>query len=56
LTPDAAQKGIAMSFAPVANGLIVHGDMVRLEQIVWNLLSSALKFTPTGGKVEIRLY
>jgi two-component system CheB/CheR fusion protein len=56
LTPDAAQKGIAMSFAPVTNGLIVHGDMVRLEQIVWNLLSSALKFTPTGGKVEIRLY
>lgn len=33
----------------------VSGDAARLQQIVWNLLSNAIKFTPTSGRVEIRL-
>lgn len=48
-------KSISISTQLDATGAIVLGDAGRIQQIIWNLLTNAIKFTPTGGKVEVRL-
>lgn len=47
--------GVELDIALPAAPLIVQGSPVRLQQIVWNFLSNAVKFTETGGRVSVKL-
>lgn len=49
----AADKNIDLQFFPHTGELIMDFDADKLKQIVSNLLSNALKFTPENGKVEL---
>jgi len=55
VAPDFAAKQVAIEALLEPDPVSVEGDHVRLEQVVLNLLSNALKFTDSGGRVEIRL-
>ncbi len=54
--PQAEAKSIQIVSLSLEGTIVqVWGDPTRLQQIIWNLLTNAVKFTPQGGRVEVEL-
>ncbi len=53
---DAREKSVDLQFDLTASEYHVGGDAARLQQVFWNLLKNAIKFTPRGGRVAVRTF
>ncbi len=51
----AAEMGQSLNIALPPNPLVVHGDAARLQQVFGNLLSNAVRYTPHGGTIAVRI-
>ena len=56
VTPAAEAKGISIECEIPAEPTTITADAARLQQIIWNLLSNSVKFTPKDGRVTLRVF
>ncbi|HYC57123.1 MAG TPA: ATP-binding protein [Candidatus Binatia bacterium] len=53
--PAAEKAGIGIDTVFEWDGSKLFGDPTRLQQVVWNLLTNAVKFTSSGGRISVKL-
>lgn len=52
--PDIISKNLDVSVELKAKEHTIWADPVRMQQVFWNLINNAVKFTPRGGKIDVR--
>lgn len=53
LTEVAKEKDLVIKYTPIGDSAEVYADSNRIEQVLTNLVSNAIKFTPDAGEIEI---
>ncbi|HWR26128.1 MAG TPA: response regulator [Methanosarcina sp.] len=53
ISPLVEKKGLKVEFSREEKLTTIYADKIRFKQILFNLASNAIKFTPTGGKITI---
>jgi two-component system, sensor histidine kinase len=55
LTPEARASSLDLTITTPDEPAFVRGDLIRIEQIVSNLVTNAIKYTPAGGTVRVEV-